>query len=146
MKRQFTNTQDFKKRILVVDDNKLMRTFLSDSLARLGYEVQTAYDGFDGIEIFSKDRFDLVITDCYMPGIDGCYLSGLIKKRSPHTPVLMITGQPRDEISEKMTASQIDWFIFKPFEWEELLNAVQLLLANTPYELIPTEPHDLMKT
>jgi DNA-binding NtrC family response regulator len=146
MKGKVTNTSDRQKRILVVDDSELMRVFLSDSLSLIGYEVVTVGDGFDGFELFSQNRFDLVITDCYVPGIDGCYLSGLIKKRSPHTPVIMITGQPHDEISEKMAPNQVDWQIFKPFEWEELLHIVQSFLVNPSSELISSEPYDLIKS
>ena len=146
MKSQFTNSSDRQKRILVVDDSELMRVFLSDSLSLFGYEVVTADDGFEGFELFSQNGFDLVITDCYMPGIDGCYLSGLIKKRSPHTPVLMITGQSQGQISEKIAASQVDVLIFKPFEWEELLHIVQSFMVNPSSGFISTEPYDLIKT
>ncbi len=139
MKGQLTNTLGPQKRILVVDDSELMRVFLSDCLSLFGYEVVTARDGFEGFELFSQNRFDLVITDCYMPGIDGCYLSGLIKKRSPHTPILMITGQPQDEISEKVTASHVDWLIFNPFEYKELLHIIQSFLVNNSSERNTTE-------
>lgn len=146
MKRQLANTLGLSKKVLVVDDNELMRVFLSDSLSLIGFKVETAEDGFEGFELFSHSRFDLVITDYDMPGIDGCYLTDLIKKRCSHTPVLMITGRSQDEVLEKITASQVDWLMFKPFEWEDLLHAVQLLLVNAPSELSSTEPQDLVKT
>ena len=127
---------------MVVDDNELMRIFYADSLARFGYEVEAAGNGFEGFELFSQKRFDLVITDCYMPEIDGCYLSGLIKKRSPNTPVLMITGQSQDKISEKIAASEVDWLIFKQFAWEQLLHIVRSFLANNSSEWNTTETYD----
>ena len=145
MKWKVTNTSVRQKRILVVDDSELMRVFLSDSLSLFGYEVVTIGDGLEGLELFSQNRSDLVITDCYVPGIDGCYLSGLIKKRSPHTPVIMITGQPHDEILEKMAPNQVDWLILKPFEYEELFHIVQSFLVNPSSELISSEPYDLFK-
>ena len=113
------------KRILVVDDNEAMRVFLSDALSILGHEVVTADCGADGFELFLQDIFDLVITDCQMPGIDGLHLADLIKARSPHTPVLMITGQSRDEILEKMSSGQVDFLMLKPFGLEELHHIVQ---------------------
>jgi DNA-binding NtrC family response regulator len=66
-----------------------------------------------------------------MPGIDGLHLTDLIKARSPHTPVLMITGQSRDEILEKMASGQVDFLVLKPFGLDELHHIVQSFLVNS---------------
>jgi len=130
MKRQLMNTLGPQKKILVVDDNELMRLALSGSLSRFGYKVVTAGDGGEGYELLLQNRFDLVITDCQMPKIDGWHLVELIKECRPYTPVLMITGQSRNEILEKMTSGQVDFLMFKPFEMEELHQIVQSFLAD----------------
>jgi two-component system autoinducer 1 sensor kinase/phosphatase LuxN len=91
--------------------------------------VVTADCGAEGFELFLQNKFDLVITDCQMPAIDGSHLTDLIKARSPNTPVLMITGQSRDEILEKMSSGQIDFLMFKPFGLEELHHIVQSFLV-----------------
>ena len=134
MKEQSTNTLIQHKRILVIDDNELMRIVVSDSLSRFGYEVVTARDGGEGYELLLQNRFDLVITDCQMPKIDGWHLVDLIKECRPYTPVLMITGQSRNEIVEKMTTGQVDFLMFKPFEMEELHQIVQSFLVNNSSE------------
>ena len=139
MNEAYANTLDPKKRILVVDDSEIMRVCLSDSLALSGYEVVTAADGIEGLELFLQDKFDLVITDCKMPGIDGLYLADIIKERSSNTPVLMITGQSRDEILEKMKTGQVDFLMFKPFGLEELHHIVQSFLVNASSNLNSTE-------
>jgi len=76
-------SQKVKKRILVVDDNEAMRVFLSDALSIFGHEVAVADCGADGFELFLQDKFDLVITDCQMLGIDGLHLTDLNKISKP---------------------------------------------------------------
>jgi DNA-binding NtrC family response regulator len=134
MEKQLSNTLGPQKRILVVDDNEHIRVSLSDSLSIFGYEVVTASDGVKGYELLLQNRFDLVITDCQIPEIDGWHLVDLIKERRPYTPVLMITGQSREEILEKMTTGQVDFLMFKPFRMEELHHIVQSFLVNNSSE------------
>jgi DNA-binding NtrC family response regulator len=119
---------------LVIDDNEHLRDSLSGSLSAIGYEVVTASDGVVGYELLFQNRFDLVVTDCQMPKIDVWHLVDLIKERRPYTPVLMIIGQSRDEIIEKMTTGQVDFLMFKPFRMKELHHIVQSFLVNNSSE------------
>jgi len=139
MEKQLSNTLGPQKRILVVDDNEHIRVSLSDSLSIFGYEVVTASDGVKGYELLLQNRFDLVITDCQIPEIDGWHLVDLIKEHRPYTPVLMIIGQSRDEILEKMTTGQVDFLMFKPFRIEELHHVVQSFLVNHSSEMSTTK-------
>jgi len=134
MKEQLTNTLGPQKKILVVDDNEHIRISLSDSLSVFGYEVVAASDGVEGYELLLQNRFDLVITDSQMPEIDGWHIVDLIKERRPYTPVLMITGQSRDEILEKMITGQVDFLMIKPFRIEELHHIVQSFLVDNSLE------------
>ena len=59
------------EKILVVDDNSFLRTLFSKMLSRLGYEVSSADSGENGLRVFLKNRFDMVLSDYKMPGIDG---------------------------------------------------------------------------
>lgn len=113
---------------MVVDDNKTMRVSLLDALNRCGYEVSVGACGDEGWELFQQDSFDLVITDCQMPKIDGWQLAKLIKSRSPHTPIIMITGQERDDVRDKLKQGYIDHLIPKPFELDDFYESVRLLL------------------
>jgi DNA-binding NtrC family response regulator len=82
-----------------------------------------------------KNRFDLVITDSQLPKINGWHLVDLIKGNRPYTPVLMITGQSRDEIIKKMTIGRVDFLMFRPFRIEELHHIVQSFLVNHSSEI-----------
>ena len=114
-----------KKRVLVVDDDAFIRAFLYDALSMLDYEVATASGGAEGFTQYGQNPFDLVITDCKMPGTDGWQLAALIKQVSAHTPIIMVTGQSPDEIMPKMQGGNIDFLIFKPFELNKLFEAVR---------------------
>lgn len=117
-----------KKRVLAVDDNASMRTFLYDALSLLGYEVVAAANGADGFEQFIQNSFDLVITDCQMPGMDGWQLASLVKNVSTRTPVIMVTGQDEDKVKDKIQGGNIDFIIFKPFELDDFYKTVRASL------------------
>jgi DNA-binding NtrC family response regulator len=114
-----------KKRVLVVDDNALIRAFLYDALSMLDYEVATAGSGAEGFKQFSQNSFDLVITDCKMPGTDGWQLAALIKQVNAHTPIIMVTGQNQDEVMDKLQGGNIDFLIFKPIKLNNFYEAVR---------------------
>jgi CheY-like chemotaxis protein len=86
------------EKILVVDDNSFLRTLLSKMLSRLGYEVSSADSGENGLRVFLKNRFDMVFSDYEMPGIDGVDFACSIKKCSPCTPVVIMTGAGRESV------------------------------------------------
>ena len=117
-----------KKRVLAVDDNASMRAFLYDALSILDYEVVAASNGTEGFEQFIQNSFDLVITDCKMPGMDGWQLSALVKKVSTRTPVIMVTGQDKYAVTEKMQESDIDYIMFKPFKLDDFYTTVKASL------------------
>ena len=72
--------------ILVVDDNDVFRMVVSKMLSRLGYEVSSADSGENGLNLFLKNKFDVVLSDYEMPGMDGVAFACSIKKTSPlHT-------------------------------------------------------------
>jgi two-component system sensor histidine kinase EvgS len=128
---------DSKKRVLVVDDHALIRAFLYDALSALDCKVATASSGAEGFKQFGQNTFDLVITDCKMPGTDGWQLAALIKQVSTHTPVIMVTGQSEDEVRPKMQGGDIDFLVFKPFKLDKLYEAVR---ASFEMNMKPSSP------
>jgi DNA-binding NtrC family response regulator len=120
-----------RRRILVIEDNIAIGSVLSRALSRAGYEVSHAEDSSEGLNLFSNSPFDLVITDLHMPRMDGWTLASHIKKYSPHTPILLITGQGKDAILEKIKGSSVDFAILKPFTLEEIRKTVHRMLNNT---------------
>ena len=81
-----------RKQILVVDDEPNLRRVLSAQLARDGYEVLTAEDGEQGLDVLREHHIDLVITDLKMPRCDGMELLKRAVELEPELPVVMITA------------------------------------------------------
>ena len=83
-------------RILIVDDQPIVREYVEKFLVRAGYVVQQAGSGAEALARLEAEPFDLVITDNQMPGMSGAELAQAIKARFPSLPVLMFTGTPPD--------------------------------------------------
>jgi CheY-like chemotaxis protein len=114
------------ERILVVDDNDVIRIAVSKMLSRLGYEVSSADSGENGLRIFLKNQFDIVFSDYEMPGMDGVAFACSIKKSFPRTRVVIMTGAGKDTVfSRKSTA--VDDVISKPFTLAEIDETIQNL-------------------
>ena len=113
------------KRALVVDDDETIRGIVSKMISLFGYEVLSADSGENGFDLFLKNRFDLVITDLDMPGMKGLDLAGIIKKESPYTLVILMTGQEKALIQAKIEDSVVDRALFKPFGLMEFEEALQ---------------------
>ena len=79
-----------KKKILVVDDDRIMLTYLTDLLIREGYEVATAENGRQALRIFNETKPSIVFTDIKMPGMDGIELLQKIKEAVPDTEVFRL--------------------------------------------------------
>jgi PAS domain S-box-containing protein len=113
-----------KARILVIDDEELVRSVLSRTLAQVDHQVTLAEDGEKGIQLFKKGKFDMVLTDLGMPGMSGWEVCRRVKKINPRTPVGMITGWGMEMSRSKMEEYGLDFFITKPFDFGQILNAV----------------------
>ena len=101
--------------ILVVDDELFIRTLLTDVLTKEGYVVTTAADGEEAVGLLEKERFDLVITDLAMPGINGIEVLLAAKRVDDDYQVIVITGYPSaSDIKKIMRIGAAD-FIMKPF-------------------------------
>lgn len=117
-------------RILFVEDDPSGRELGEFNLSRAGYGVDTAANGQEGLDRFDAERHALVITDVRMPGVSGMEVLAEIKRRSPATPVIVITAYGNIELAvEAMKAGAFD-FIGKPFNREHLLLTVQRALEN----------------
>ena len=117
-------------KLLIIDDDENILENLCYFLNDKKYDVISASDGLEGLKLFENDQqgFDLVITDIVMPQISGMGLISLIKKKSPDTPVIAITGW--GEYPEAFAAeSQADKVLSKPFELSELDKAIHELIS-----------------
>jgi len=117
-------------KILVVDDSKAIRDLLSNVLSFMGFCVAVASNGNEGLHLFLTNSFDLVLTDVQMPGMDGWTLAFHVKDKSLDTPVVLVTGEDKKAIMEKLKGSFVDSVLFKPFRLEDFQEMVQKMLGN----------------
>lgn len=112
--------EDIKGRVLVIEDEKSMRDVLKILLEEEAYEVTSASDGEEGIELIKRDIFDVVITDIKMPKVNGFGVLKKAKEISPNTIVIMITAFGTTESAiEAMKQGAYD-YINKPFKIDEI--------------------------
>ena len=117
------------ERILIVDDDPSMRTALMESVRRLGYEVQGAFDGADAIERVSRYKPWLVVTDLKMPRLGGLDLIKEIKSRSPHTLMVLMTAYGTVETAVEAMKFGASDYILKPFSTDLLERVIANLKA-----------------
>lgn len=121
------------KKILVVDDDKGIRTFVVHILEHEGYRVTTATDGEEALEKLDTENPSLILLDIMMPGINGYQACRQIKGRNEyrHVPVLFLTA--KDQPSDRFWASKVggDGFLTKPFDPTDLLELVAAMLEKS---------------
>jgi DNA-binding response OmpR family regulator len=108
----------------VIDDEEVVRSVLSRTLANVNHQVTLAADGEKGVQLFRERKFDMVLTDLGMPGMSGWDVCRMIKKISPDTPVGMITGWGAEMSQSKMDEYGLDFLISKPFDLNQVVNVV----------------------
>ena len=115
-------------RILVVEDEKRLAGTLADLLHRQGYTVDVSNDGVSGLDNALSGIYDLVVLDVMLPGMDGFELLRRLRGEGKTTPVLMLTA--RSGVADRVQGLDCgaDYYLTKPFESEELLACVRLLL------------------
>ena len=118
-------------RILIIDDEKGMLDLLSYELGGQGYQVVTAMNGREGLERVKRDRFQLVITDVKMPGMDGVEVLQEIKKLDPDLEVIMTTGFGTIETAVAAMKKGAYDFIQKPFNLNEVTNLIEKVLERS---------------
>ena len=107
--------------ILVIDDEKTILSTIKIALSRAGFEVEIAMDGQKGIQKFDSGRFDLVITDIRMPGLDGRDVVDHIHNSvRPRTPIIGISATPW-----LFKNIRFDAILTKPFYFEDLINSIR---------------------
>jgi DNA-binding response OmpR family regulator len=119
-----------KKKILIVDDERDIVKGLMIRLQGAGYDVVTAFDGAQGVFMAHKEKPDLIILDIRMPAGNGFSVAQRLK-RSMHTftiPVIFLTGSPEKNAEEKAMALGARFYIKKPYDPEELLDAIKRAL------------------
>jgi DNA-binding NtrC family response regulator len=119
-----------KGKILVVDDEDIVRTSCNRTLSPEGYEVRLAKNGVEGLKMASEERFDLVLTDLKMPDMDGIEVLRIIREKWPETAVIIVTGYQTVDTAVKAIKLGAYDYIEKPFTPDALISAVAEAMAN----------------
>ncbi|OUS12163.1 response regulator [Rhodospirillales bacterium 47_12_T64] len=116
-------------KILIAEDDKAVRSFVARALTHKKHEVTAVGDGMQALEAMGENKYDLLITDIVMPGLDGIGLALMVAKDAPDMPVLLMTGYS----AEKQRAHNLEELIFKvvtkPFSLQEICTAAEEALA-----------------
>lgn len=115
--------------ILLVEDDKASRYAYAWLLRNRGYQVTEAADGSEALLLLNTSEFALVITDIEMPVVNGLALAAYTYARWPQIPILVMSGRPLSEYSEKLLSIRSATFLRKPFDVASLVSTVERLLA-----------------
>jgi len=114
-------------KVLVIDDSKTIRRTAESILSRQGYDVITAVDGYEALSRIAEHKPDIIFVDILMPRLDGYQTCTLIKhnQRFKDTPVIMLSS--KDGIFDRAKGRVVgsDHYITKPFNQEDLLEAIR---------------------
>ncbi|MBX4264843.1 response regulator transcription factor [Clostridium estertheticum] len=112
-------------RILLVEDERLMSTFIEMELSHEGYKVDVAYDGREGLTIAEENEYNLILLDVMLPGLNGIEVCRRIRQLSL-VPVIMLTA--KSDISDKVLGLDVgaNDYLTKPFAIEELLARIRV--------------------
>ena len=126
------------KKILLVEDETKIANALKKGLEENGYIVEIAYDGIIGKKLFLANKYDLLILDLNLPGINGYELCKIVRSYNQHIPVIMLTAM--NTINDKIDGfdAGADDYLIKPFEFKELLVRIRALLKRTMNQQLPT--------
>ena len=115
------------KRILTIDDSKTMRDMLRMTLVDAGYEVIQAVDGQDGLDVLSKERFDVVITDINMPKLDGYGVIRHLRADASYddTPILVLSTENDQKTKDIGRDAGATGWLVKPFDPDQLVEIVR---------------------
>ncbi len=118
-------------RILAVDDSVAMRQMVGITLSSAGHQVEQAADGREALQLAERSRFDLIITDVNMPGMDGIALVRELRGRAmyKYVPMLVLTTEATTERKQQGKAAGATGWLVKPFNPERLLATIAKVLG-----------------
>lgn len=128
--------EDYKKTILVVDDEKMIRNLLNINLTKEGYNVIEATDGIEAVEMATEKKPDLILLDVMIPKLDGLSVCKRIKNVM-NVPILMVTA--KDSEVDKILGLELgaDDYVTKPFSIRELIARIKANLRKAEVSVIP---------
>lgn len=115
-------------KILVVEDERDLNRIITKHLKKNNYSVDSCFDDQEALDFISYSEYDLIITDIMMPNVDGYEFIDKLRANKNNTPVIMLTA--KDTLEDKIVGldSGADDYIVKPFEFDELLARIRVLM------------------
>ncbi|KUF12815.1 response regulator [Pseudoponticoccus marisrubri] len=119
-------------KVLAIDDSRTIRNLLRVSLENAGFEVHSACDGQEGVDIFPEVDPDVVITDINMPNLDGFGVIDTLRSGPNRTnvPILVLTTESSDKLKSRARASGATGWIVKPFDDASLVSVLRRLTGH----------------
>jgi two-component system copper resistance phosphate regulon response regulator CusR len=121
------------KKILLVEDEVHVVSFIKKGLSEEGFEVSVAFDGNTGLQLFKENKFDVVILDIMLPGMNGLDVCKAIREINCAIPMLFLTALGTSENIVLGLETGADDYLVKPFKFIELLARIKTLLRRTEH-------------
>ena len=118
-----------KKRILITEDDKEMRSLLKDFFEEEGFETDLVSNGVDALQKLAKEDFDLIITDIRMPGLTGLDILPGIKRLHPDASVIVITAFGSEEVYRKSFERGATAYLEKPIHFSKLRELIHKVVS-----------------
>lgn len=115
-------------RVLIVEDDAMVRRFLEVALQEVGLDVWSAKDGADALSILQKTSFDVLLLDFLMPGMTGLELSAQVRRSEPNLSIALISGSTALITDDEIAAAGITRTFAKPFDLNDLLTWINSVL------------------
>lgn len=119
------------KKILLIEDEVNVVSFIKKGLTEEGYDVSVAFDGKSGLDMFNNNNFDLVLLDIMLPELNGLEVCRGIRKTNTAIPVLLLTALGTSENVVLGLETGADDYLVKPFKFVELVARIKALLRRT---------------
>ncbi|HEX3884110.1 MAG TPA: response regulator [Stellaceae bacterium] len=123
--------------ILLIDDDTLIRRSVARVLLQNGHEVFTAEDGIRGLELYHRQKFDLIITDIYMPRQEGIETILTLRRNDPDTKIIAISGGGNTGTSDALEMARLlgaNATLEKPFRTDQLLAKIKAVMTGPAAE------------
>jgi DNA-binding response OmpR family regulator len=121
-------------KVLIIEDDRILRQGLAQSVQFQGHQAFCAGDGLSGLKMYAQHRPDLIVLDIALPGVDGYEICKQVRRKDETTPILMLTA--RDQEGDKLLGFELgaDDYLTKPFSIKELVARVEALLRRNAVE------------
>ena len=119
------NTPKAPGRVLIVDDEELVRSYLKRSLERRGYAVVEAFDGRSALAELAQSKVDVMVLDMTMPDIDGAEVVRRVRAGGSTLPIVISSGYLDADVERRLERGMFQCFLVKPYGIAELVDAIE---------------------